>query len=144
MQLIASNKKALFDYQILDTFEAGLVLLGPEIKAVRAKRVTIAGSYVKPLQNSQKVTELWWIGSNFHVSDGDATRTKKVLVHRREIDRLLGKLSSGEYTIVPLELYLQRGIAKLKIALATRRKKEDKRQLLKERDIEKNLRQGSN
>lgn len=141
MKPVASNKKALFDYELFDTFEAGLVLLGPEIKAIRAKRVTIAGSYVKPLQNTQKVTELWWVGSNFHVTEGDATRTKKVLVHRREIERLLGKLSSGEYTIVPLELYLQRGRAKLKIALASRRKKHDKRELLRTRDVEKNLRE---
>lgn len=141
MKLIASNKKGTFDYNVLDTFEAGLVLRGPEIKAIRAKRATISGSYIKPLKNKNGQAELWWIGSHFHLAEGDQTRTRKVLLHQREIERLIGKLTSGEYTIIPLELYLQRGLAKLKIALATRRKKHDKRDILKKRDIEKNLRE---
>lgn len=139
MKTINRNKKATFDYEILDRLEAGIALLGPEIKAVRDGRAVISGSYVKPLMTNGMV-EMWWVGSNFHVSSGDPTRTKKLLLHKSEIRKLLGKLSAGENTIVPLDLHLVRGKAKLTIGLASRRKKHDKRQKIKERDIEKNLR----
>lgn len=139
MKLVSKNRQAYFDYQILEEFEVGLVLLGTEIKAIRTNRATISGSYIKPFMANGKA-ELWWVGSHFHVTSGDETRTKKVLMHSTEIRRILGKLASGNFTLVPLELYLKRGIAKLKIGLATRRKKHDKRAKIKEKDIEKNLR----
>lgn len=140
MKAVHKNKKVTFDYEILDRLEAGIVLLGSEIKAIREGRATIAGSYVKPLLTNGMV-EMWWVGSNFHVASGDPTRTKKLLLHKTEIKKLLGKLSAGEYTIVPIDLHLVRGKAKLTIGLASRRKKYDKRQKIKERDIEKNLRE---
>lgn len=142
MKVVAKNRKAYFDYRILDTLEAGLVLLGPEIKSIRANRVSIEGSYVKPFVGENKKQELWWVGSHFHAAgQGDETRTKKLLVNRTEIDRWVGKLTSGNHTIVPLELYLQRGIAKLKIGLAERKQKQDKRQTLKDKSIKKTLRE---
>lgn len=140
MKPVNRNKKATFDYEVLEKLEAGLVLLGPEIKAIREGRATISGSYIKPLMTNGMV-EMWWVGSNFHVSSGDPTRTKKILLHKSEVKRLLGRLSAGEYTIVPLDLHLSRGKAKLTIGLSSRRKKYDKRQKIKERDIEKNLRE---
>lgn len=140
MKPINRNKKATFDYEVLEKVEAGLVLLGPEIKAIREGRATISGSYIKPLMTNGMM-EMWWVGSNFHVSTGDPTRTKKLLLHKSEIRRLIGRLSAGEFTIVPLDLHLSHGKAKLTIGLATRRKKHDKRQKIKERDIEKNLRE---
>ncbi len=139
MKSIASNKKAYFDYIVHDTWEAGLVLTGLEIKAIRAGRATIGGSYIKPFTNNGK-TELWWIGSHFNVENADATRTKKILMNRSEIERITGKLSAGEYTVVPLELYLLRGLAKLKIGLASRKKKHDKRETLKKRDSDREIR----
>lgn len=142
MKIVARNKKAYFDYAILGHLEAGLVLLGPEIKSIRANRVNIEGSYIKPFIGENKKQELWWVGSHFHLaSPGDETRTKKLLVNRTEIDRWVGKLTSGNCTIVPLELYLQRGIAKLKIGLAQRKQKQDKRASLKEKSINKSLRE---
>lgn len=140
MATVQHNKKAFFDYEILEEYEGGISLLGPEIKAIRANRVTIAGSYIKPFI-SNGATELWWVGSNFHVAEGDATRTKKILLHRSEIRRIAGKLASGNYTIVPLDLFLHRGFAKLRLAIASRRKKHDKRAKLKEKAIKKTLRQ---
>lgn len=140
MKPVASNKKAFFDYSVLDDWEAGLVLTGLEIKAVRAGRVTIGGSYIKPFSNEKGQTELWWIGSHFNLENGDQTRTKKVLLNRSEIERIIGKLSAGEYTVIPLELYLQRGLAKLKIGLAARKKKHDKRETLKKRDSDREIR----
>lgn len=143
MKPIASNKKAFFDYQILEEWEAGLVLLGVEIKAIRAKRVNISGSYIKPFSHNGK-PELWWVGSHFNVENADQSRTKKILLKSEEIKRIAGKLSAGEYTVLPLELYLQRGLAKLKIGLATRKKKQDKRELLKKRDSDRTIHQELN
>lgn len=134
MKPIASNKKAFFDYQILEDWEAGVALTGLEIKAIRAKRVNITGSYVKPFTSPAGVTELWWIGSHFNIENGDQTRTKKILMHRAEIERIVGKLSAGEFTVIPLELYLKNGLAKLKIGLAERKKKYDKRETIKKKD----------
>lgn len=138
MKIIARNKKAYFDYQVLDTWEAGLVLLGSEIKAIRANRVNITSSYIKPFTTNDN-TELWWLGSHFTLDNDDQTRTKKILLNSSEIKKIIGKLSSGNYTIVPLELYLSRGIAKLKIALASRKNKKDKRKTIKKHDIERDL-----
>lgn len=139
MKPVASNKKAFFNYQILDDWEAGLVLTGLEIKAIRAGRVTIGGSYIKPFTTNGK-TELWWVGSHFNLENGDQTRTKKILLNRSEIEKITGKLSAGEYTVVPLELFLQRGLAKLRIGLASRKKKQDKRETLKKRDSDREIR----
>jgi len=138
MKPIASNKKAYFDYSITDDLEAGLVLTGEEIKAIRDKRVNISGSYVKPFV-ADGANELWWVGSNFNIENGDQSRTKKLLLHKTEIERLTGKLSAKNLTIVPLELYLSRGRAKLKIGLASRKQVHDKRETLKKRDVEREV-----
>ncbi|MDO8655534.1 MAG: SsrA-binding protein SmpB [bacterium] len=138
MKSIASNKKAYFDYSITDDLEAGLVLTGEEIKAIRDKRVNISGSYVKPFV-ADGANELWWVGSNFNIENGDQSRTKKLLLHKTEIERLTGKLSAKNLTIVPLELYLSRGRAKLKIGLASRKQVQDKRETLKKRDVEREV-----
>lgn len=135
---VAQNKKAYFDYQISDELEVGLVLLGVEIKAIRSGRVNITGSYIKPM-NSGKVSELYWVGSNFHTNGADDTRTKKILLHKAERERLIGKLSAGEFTILPLELYLKNGRAKLRIGLGKHKKKFDKREIIKEREIDRRI-----
>lgn len=144
MKPVAQNKQAYFNYQIVEDWEAGLVLTGAEIKAIRAKRVNINGSYVRPFQQQQKggggKTELWWLGSHFNITEGDQTRTKKVLMHSTEIERIVGKLSAGEFTIVALELYLKRGLAKLKIGLGKRKQQHDKREILKQRESERDIR----
>lgn len=136
MKSVATNKKAFFDYKIEDDLEAGLVLTGAEIKAIRAKQVNINGSYVKPFAGPNGQSELWWVGSNFNI-DGDESRSKKLLLHQEEIARLVGKLTGKGHTILPLELYLSRGKAKLKIGLGSRKKQHDKRAILKERDIDR-------
>ena len=138
MKPIASNKKVWFDYSITDNLEAGLVLTGEEIKAIRAGRVNISGSYVKPFIKDE-ANELWWVGSNFNIENGDQSRSKKLLLHKVEIERLTGKLSAKNLTIVPLELYLSRGRAKLKIGLASRKQTHDKREMLKKRAVEREV-----
>ncbi|MEX1123806.1 MAG: SsrA-binding protein SmpB, partial [Patescibacteria group bacterium] len=137
---ISENKKGRFDYQIHEDWEAGLALQGDEIKAIRAKKVVLTGSYIKPfIANGQ--AELWWVGGKIMSIGGDPTRTRKLLMHRQEINRIIGKLASGNFTVLPLELYLKHGRAKLKIALGTRKSKKDNRETIKKRDIEKNLRE---
>ncbi len=138
MKQIAFNRKAWFDYYISDNFEAGLVLEGPEIKAIRDNRVNISGSYIKPFVTTDGATELWWVGSHFNI-DGDQSRTKKLLMHRQEINRLAGKLTDKGFTVIPLELYLKNGMAKLKIGLGASKKKEDKRQVIKKRETDREI-----
>lgn len=135
---MAHNKKAYFDYKILDDLEAGLVLTGPEIKAIRAKQVNITGSYVKPFTDESGNAELWWVGSHFAI-DGDESRSKKLLLNKIEIERLVGKLTGKGLTILPLELYLSRGRAKLKIGLGSRKNQADKREELRRRDIDRDI-----
>lgn len=123
------NKKAHFDYQILDSIEAGIALVGLEIKALRARKVTIAGSYVKIING-----EVFWLGGNFDVTDGDRQRTRKLLLHASEISRLIGKSAEQGLTLVPIKLYLKRGKAKLEVGICKGLKKYDKREVLKKKD----------
>jgi|GEM_PF-1664064 len=135
--LIAKNTKGLLEYKIIDSLEAGLILMGEEIKAIRGRRVNINGSHIRPFANHGGRMELWWLGGNFQTSSGDKSRSRKLLLHQSEIKRLQGKLTSGEATILPLELYLSRGIAKLKIGLVKRKNKADRREELRRRDLDR-------
>ena len=133
---IALNKKARHDYFIEDRFEAGLVLQGWEVKSLREGRAQLTESYIV-INNS----EAWLFG--FHVSPllsasthitPDPTRTRKLLLHRRELDRLIGAVERKGYTLVPLALYWKKGRAKLEIALARGKQNQDKRTADKDRE----------
>jgi len=133
---IALNKKARHDYFIEDTYECGLVLEGWEVKALRAGRAQITESYVH-LKNG----EAWVLGARIsplstastHVSP-DPTRTRKLLLHRPELDRLVGAVERKGYTLVPLALRWKNGRCKLEIGLAKGKKQHDKRATEKDRD----------
>ena len=135
---IAQNKKALHDYSISDRFEAGLVLTGSEIKSIRDGKVSIREAYVRILGD-----EIFLI--NAHISqyskdsslDYDPRRTRKLLMHRKEIEGLRGKSERRGFTLVPLKIYLKRGKAKLKIGLGKGKKLYDKRKTIKERDLKR-------
>ena len=130
---IAKNKKAFFDYEIIDSFEAGIVLTGLEIKQIRAKNVNLRGSYVKILNEKGKPT-LFAININI-ANSADPDRTRKLLMHKNEIRSLIGKIEQKKLTLVPLSLYLKnKKWAKLQVGLVRGRKKYDKRALLRERD----------
>lgn len=126
------NKKARFEYTFVENLEAGIVLTGEEIKAVRANKVQLTGSHVKIIGG-----EAWWVGGIMSVLAGDQQRTRKLLLHSEEIKRLVGKSEEKGLTIVPTKIYLKHGRAKLEIALARGKKLHDKRQLLKSRDLER-------
>jgi SsrA-binding protein len=133
---IALNKKARHDYFIEESQEAGLVLEGWEVKSLRAGRAQIAEAYVVV-----RGGEIWLIGANItpltsastHVST-DAGRSRKLLLQRREIDRLVGAVERAGYTLVPLKLYWKRGRAKLEVGLAKGKKQHDKRHTERDRD----------
>jgi SsrA-binding protein len=133
---IALNKKARHDYFIEDRVEAGIALQGWEVKSLRAGRAQLTESYILLRDN-----EAWLFGMHIspllsastHITP-DATRTRKLLLHRREIDKLTGAVERKGYTLVPLALYWKRGRAKLEIALARGKQSHDKRAADKERD----------
>lgn len=133
---IALNKKARHDFFIEERFEAGVALEGWEVKSLRAGRVQLKESYVLV-----KESEAWLFGAHVsplatastHISP-DPLRTRKLLLHRKELDTLIGAVERKGYTLVPLALYWKRGRAKLEIGLAKGKKQHDKRAVEKERD----------
>ena len=134
--LIAANRRARHDFFIEDTIEAGLALEGWEVKSLRDGRAQLTESYVQIHQG-----EAWLMGAHFspllsastHVRT-DPTRKRKLLLHRGELDRLIGSVERKGYTLVPLDLHWSRGRAKLNIGLAKGKKQHDKRATTKDRD----------
>ena len=140
--VVAQNRRARFDYFIEDTMEAGLVLTGSEVKSLRAGKASIVESYA-----AEEDGGIWLI--NAHIPEypgakhfGHAPRRhRKLLLHRREMERLSGQIKREGVTLVPLNIYFnERGIAKLKIALAQGKKLHDKRESLKKKDVERDIR----
>ena len=133
---IAVNRRARFDYFIEETFEAGLVLEGWEVKALRAGKGNVAEAYV-----IIKNEEAWLLGAHIiplgqastHIHP-EATRTRKLLLQSRQIAQLIGKVERAGYTIVPLDLHFRNGLVKLQIGLAKGKKQHDKRASDKEKD----------
>ena len=140
-QLIASYKRAYRDYEILDTYEAGMVLTGSEVKSLREGNAQIAEGYARVQRG-----ELWLDGIHippytnaigFGAHDPD--RTRKLLMNRAEIDKLDARVAQGGLTVVPLRLYWKEGRAKIEIGLAKGRTKGDKRQHMAERDADREI-----
>ena len=140
-KIIATNRKAYHDYFIEETYEAGIALTGTEIKSVRAGRVNLRDSYVRIRDG-----ELWLIDTHIAPyeqagrSGHDPKRSRKLLMHRREINRLQGKVQERGYTLVPLRLYLKDNKwAKVEIALARGKKLYDKRRAIAEREAQREV-----
>jgi len=141
VKVVATNRKAKHDYFLLDTFEAGMALLGSEIKSIRAGQVSIKEAYVKT-----DGREAWLV--NAHIAPYDPAsrenheprRERKLLLHRKEIDKLWDEVRLKGVTIVPLRIYLSKGLAKVEIALAKGKKGYDKRQTIAKRDAEREMR----
>lgn len=142
MNIVAKNKKAFFDYDIGQRFEAGLVLTGDEVKSLRAKRVSLVGSY-----GVIREGELYLLNCNIiaydnaYLKDKDkeqATRTRKLLLHRKEINKIIGDVSEKGATILPLKIYFnKRNLAKVELGIGKHKKASGKKQVLKERDIKR-------
>src|SRR5512145_1997495 len=137
---IATNRKAWHDYEILETHEAGLVLKGTEVKSLREGQVNFKDSYASLAHD-----EAWLVGCHIapyhHGSDAnhDADRTRKLLLHRREISRLIGKVAERGLTLVPLRLYFKNGRAKVELGLARGKKQHDKRDAIRERESKREI-----
>jgi SsrA-binding protein len=140
IKVIATNRKARHEYHFDDTFEAGLVLMGSEIKSIRAGQVSLQEGFVLFEEG-----EAWLV--NVHIAqynpasrqNHDPRRRRKLLLHRREIDRLHSRAREKGYTVIPTKLYLKDGRAKVEIALARGKKLYDKRQTLAKRDSKRQV-----
>lgn len=136
VKVVASNKKARFEYFIQETFEAGLALKGTEIKSIRLGQISLQEAYVRT--DGQQA---WLVGAHVapyeHASAGqhDPSRERKLLMHKREIKTLWDAVRIKGMTIIPMKVYLKAGRAKLEIGIAKGKKQYDKRESIKERDI---------
>lgn len=143
MAVLVENKKAYFNYQILEKLEAGISLIGQEVKSIKSGRISLAGSYVVLHEE-----EVFLIGANIPPyqpknapSDYNPERPRKLLLKKSEIKYLIGKSKQKGLTLVPLRMYTKKGKIKLEFGLAKGKKKFDKRELIKKREIEKEIRQ---
>ncbi|MCI9585488.1 MAG: SsrA-binding protein SmpB [Bacilli bacterium] len=136
-----NNRKAKYDYQIFETIEAGIVLTGTEIKSIREGKANLKDSYAK-IKNGEAII------INMHIShydkgnifNHDETRTRKLLLHKKEILKLNDKIRLDGFTLVPIKLYFKKNKAKLLLGIAKGKKDYDKRESIKKRDIERDIR----
>lgn len=139
-KLITKNKKAYFNYEILETLEAGISLLGMEVKSIKGGQINIGDSYI---QINDGEAYLWNAQiSKYRYSDApsyDSLRKRKLLLKRKEIEYLENKSKASRLTIVPLSVYLKRGMVKIGIGLVKGKKKHEKKHKLKERQLERDL-----
>jgi SsrA-binding protein len=139
-KLVAQNKKAFHDYHIEEKYEAGIVLTGTEIKSIRAGKVNLRDSFAQVRRGEVTL-------HNMHVSpyeqgnryNHEPLRTRKLLLHRDQINRLIGAIKEKGYTLVPLKVYLKNGLAKVEIALGKGKKEYDKRESLKKKDAQREI-----
>jgi SsrA-binding protein len=137
---VAVNRRARFEYAVEETLEAGLVLTGTEIKSIRAGRANLAEAYARIERG-----EAWLIGAHIapyeqgNRNNHEPTRTRKLLLHRDQIAELAGRTQAKGFTLVPLKLYIRDGMAKLELGIARGRKAHDKRRVIAERDVRREL-----
>lgn len=141
MNVLAENKKARFDYETLETFEAGIELLGQEVKSIRDGRMQLAGSYGIIRDN-----EIWLLNAQIpphqpkNASDEyDPSRTRRLLLHRKEIKSLIGKLNEKGLSLIPMTAFEKKGLVKISLSLCRSRKAHDKRDLLKKRTVQREM-----
>ena len=142
MPTLVKNRKAYYDYEILEEFEAGIVLTGQEVKAIRNGKASLKGSYVVIRDG-----EAFLIGANVQPyqpknapDEYDSERKRKLLLTKRQIKYLTGKSNERGLTLVPLKVYTKKGLIKIKFGVCRGKKKHDKRKKIKNREIDRNLR----
>ena len=141
MKVYSENKKALFDYDILEKFEAGLVLFGQEVKSIKTGHINLSGSYVtligrEPFLVGIKIPPYH---PNNIGADYNQTRPRKLLLNKKEIDYLMGKSKQGGFSLVPLKVYEKSGRIKIEFGLAKGKKKYDKKEKVKKRDMNREV-----
>ena len=148
MNIITENKRAYFNYNILEKFEAGVVLTGQEVKSIKLGRINLAGSYVVLRQNPQRrIPEVFLIGAHIPPyqpknapKDYNPERSRKLLLRKIEIKRLIGKVKEKGLTLIPLRVYSKYAKIKIEFGLGKGRKKFDKREIIKKREVEREIR----
>lgn len=142
MSDLASNKLARRDYDILDTLEAGLALTGQEVKSIRTGHLKLNGAYVTIARG-----EAWLVGAHIPAYKAagplpgyDPERTRKLLVHKRELEHLVGKIAEKGLTVVPLRVYNRHGKLKLECGIGRGRKEYEKREVIKKREVQREIR----
>lgn len=147
MPTLAYNKRANFDYDISDTFEAGLILFGHEVKSIKTGHVSLKGAFVTNKKTDKLLPELYL--TNAHISlykhagkqpNYEPTRPRKLLLHKKEIERLIGKKAVEGLTLVPIKIYTKRSLIKLEFGIGRGKKKFDKREAIKKRETDRQLR----
>ena len=140
VKVICQNKKARFEYELGERFEAGLVLMGTEVKSLRMGKANLVDSYAR-LENG----EAYLVGAhitpymNAHYGNHEPTRRRKLLLRSQELKKLVGKVAEKGQSLIPLRLYFKNGLAKAELALAKGKKRHDKRQTMKEADAKREL-----
>jgi SsrA-binding protein len=138
VKLISQNRKARHEYEIQETFEAGLVLTGPEVKSLRLGRANLKDGYARAQGGEFFLHEVHISPyENSPLVEQDPTRRRKLLLHRQEIKKLTGKIIEKGLTLVPLRIYFRKGKVKVELALAKGKKLYDKRESIRKRDIER-------
>ncbi|MBI2591183.1 MAG: SsrA-binding protein SmpB [Candidatus Brennerbacteria bacterium] len=142
MQIITVNKRARFDYEILETYEAGIELKGFEVKSVKNGRIGIAGSYVVIRNNEAALinADIPAYQPKNTPLGYDSKRTRRLLLHKEEIKSLTGRIQEKGLTLLPLKVYIKKGRVKLEIGLGKSRKKADKRQIIHQREARQKIR----
>lgn len=142
MSVISTNKRAFFDYEILEKFEAGIVLSGQEVKSIKTGHISLAGAFV-----TLKGEEAWLTNASVppykmagKISDYDPTRPRKLLLHKKELTSLIGKIKQKGLTLVPLRVYTKGSNIKLEFGIGKGKKKYEKRETIKKREIDRKIR----
>jgi len=147
MPVLAVNKRANFDYEIKEKFEAGIVLLGHEVKSVKTGHINLRGSYLTFKKSKKGLSELYLINAYIplykhagSIKDYNPTRARKLLVKKKEIKYLTGKKQQQGLTLVPLKIYTKHSLIKLEFAIGRGKKKTDKRETIKKREVDRKIR----
>ncbi len=141
MKVLADNKKAHFEYEVVDKMEAGIVLTGQEVKSVKSGNISLKGAYVSPKNN-----EIFLVGCHIppyqpkNTEDYLPERPRKLLLKRKEVDRLIGSSKEKGLTLIPLKVYTRQGLIKVEVGIARGKKRFDKRSSIKRREIDRDLR----
>ena len=141
MKVLTENRKAYYDYQILENFEAGVILTGQEVKSIKTRGVNLAGSFVVA-----KSKEVFWIGAKIPAyqpknapPDYNPGRSRKLLLEKKEINYLIGKARQKGLTLLPLKVYTKKGKIKLEFGIVKGKRKTDKRELIKKREAQREI-----
>lgn len=147
MSTLAINRRANFDYDIIEKYEAGLVLFGHEVKSIRDGQINLGGSYITIRSTKNKRPQLYLVNASVAlykmaqtIKDYDPLRDRQLLLNKKEIDSLVGKKQQAGLTLIPLKIYTNHSFVKLEFALAKGKKKFDKRETIKKREVDRRLR----